>query len=141
MSGKKSQRKGKSGEREVARLLADELGPLEITRTSLLQAGDGDTSDIWVAGFDIEIKRYSRATEALIADWWSQARARCREGQTPVLAYRGNHMEWRFVVPHPEWKRNRWMLDLHQCQVLYTEGFCYRVRESLPVAEQFRLAK
>ena len=96
--GKPSRDKGASGERELARLLADELGTA-VTR-NLAQSRSGGHDLDGCGPFALEVKRAARATPALRTRWWAQAREQAdRAGLLPALAYRQDRAGWRFVLP------------------------------------------
>jgi Holliday junction resolvase len=94
-----SRRKGASGERELARLLAEELGPVA---RNLMQTREGghDLDGPGLGRWALEVKRYARATPALLAEWWGQAEDQARRaGRTPALAFRENRAPWAVLVP------------------------------------------
>jgi hypothetical protein len=97
MAGKRSIEKGKRGEREVLKLLSDELGII-LTR-NLEQTRNGGADCVLLKGFALEVKyckKLSRPT------WWRQA---CKQaealGVQPILAYRRNREPWSFWVCWP----------------------------------------
>lgn len=93
MTGRMSRNKGAAGERELAKILADELG-IEVQR-KLGQARDGG-DDIQVGKYRLEVKR----REALrMDDWCEQIEAAAGPGEWPVVVYRRNGQPWRAVVP------------------------------------------
>ena len=88
------QRKGKEGERELARLLREHLGA-GVTR-NLAQARQGGVDLQGLSGWAIEVKRAARPR---LAEWWVQT---CQQaeatGQRPALFYRLDRQLWRVVV-------------------------------------------
>ncbi len=95
--GAYSRNKGAGGERELARLLADELGT-EITR-NLVQAREGGADLIGVEGWAVECKRAARVTPGLLRAWWAQAEQQAdRVASRPALAFRGDREPWRIAV-------------------------------------------
>ena len=75
MTGRMSRNKGAAGERELAKILADELG-IEVQR-KLGQARDGG-DDIQVGKYRLEVKR----REALrLDDWCEQIQAAAAPGR------------------------------------------------------------
>ena len=93
MTGRMSRNKGAAGERELAKILADELG-IEVQR-KLGQDRDGG-DDIQVGKYRLEVKR----REALrLDDWCEQIQAAAAPGEWPVVVYRRNGQPWRPVVP------------------------------------------
>lgn len=92
--GASQRRKGTRAERELVRLLRDELGDDGITR-NLEQTREGG-GDIRLPPFMLEVKR---ARQARIPEWWDQAVAQAGSGEYPALAYRLDRQAWRFRVP------------------------------------------
>ena len=93
MTGRMARNKGAAGERELSKILTDELG-FEVKR-KLGQARDGG-DDIQVGKYRIEVKR----REALrLDDWCQQIEACCDPREVPVVAYRRNGQPWRVVLP------------------------------------------
>ena len=87
--------KGRTGERELARLLRKQLGA-EITR-NLEQSRHGGCDLLGVGPFALEVKRRERLA---LPTWWRQAAEQAnRAGLIPALAYRQSRQPWRFVVP------------------------------------------
>ena len=119
--------KGAAGERELFKLLGDELGIVVVRNYAARWEGGCDS--LTVPGWAIECKR----CEALsIASWWNQAtRQADQTGRKPVLFYRQSRKPWRAV------------LDLHHiapgvftapgslCELALSDA-CTVIRESLP---------
>jgi hypothetical protein len=96
----KSQRtKGAAGERELCRILSDELG--KEVRRNLAQTREGGC-DIRVGRHNIEVKR--RARIGNLYDWMAQAASSC-EGteQQPVVICRADGKKWLAVMPLQDW--------------------------------------
>lgn len=130
MSGAKSRRKGARGEREVCKLLSENLGG-QYNRL-LKQYQQSQLSDIeqLVGPYSLEVKNCAKLN---LRAWWQQAVAAAeKRGAVPCLAYKLARSGWRFVVPMPEaWARgHQWARDLQYTMTLYPEGFFLRVRES-----------
>lgn len=130
MSGAKSRNKGARGEREICRMLADNLGG-EYNRL-LKQYQQSQLADIeqLVGPYSIEVKNCATLN---MKAWWKQTlEAADKRGAVPCLAYKITRAGWRFVVPLPEaWASgNQWGRDLQYTQTLYPEGFFLRVRET-----------
>lgn len=96
----KSQRtKGAAGERELCRILSDELG--KEVRRNLAQTREGGC-DIRVGRHNIEVKR--RARIGNIYDWMEQAAASCGgTEQRPVVICRADGKKWLAVIPLQDW--------------------------------------
>ena len=99
---KKSREKGRKAELEVAKLLGDHLGvTLERRLTQYRTNGEADL-DGW-DGVSIEVKRHKRATQADVAAWWQETQGQCQDGEAPLLAYRADLQDWRFVIRPADW--------------------------------------
>lgn len=95
----KSQRtKGAAGERELCRILRDELG-IDVHR-EIGQVRDGGC-DIKVGPFNVEVKR--RARIGGIYDWIGQAEASCEEHRRPVVVCRADGKRWMVVQRLEDW--------------------------------------
>ncbi len=92
---KMQRNKGARGERELAKLLEENLG-LEVTR-NLLQPREGgyDLKGLPVA---LEVKR---CEQLRLKEWWHQAVKQALDTNKlhPVLAWRQNGKKWTFRVP------------------------------------------
>jgi Holliday junction resolvase len=87
-------RKGAAGERELLRLLGDELGVL-LSR-NLTQTREGGADCIELKGFAIEVKRQERLSRPA---WWRQACEQAdRLGVEPMVFYRRSRESWRALV-------------------------------------------
>lgn len=94
MSGKRSRNKGAAAERELLRLLGDELG-VSLQR-NLQQTREGGADCLVLRGFAVEIKRQERLSRPA---WWMQACEQAhRVGCEPILFYRRNREQWRALV-------------------------------------------
>ena len=100
-TGKKSNRKGKNGEREFVRTVFRLTnGKVEFKR-NLQQSRDGGEDLIGHHNLSIEVKRWKKVSDAIVRDWWVQCQRNARErGRVPVLAYRADLQSWK-VVMHP----------------------------------------
>lgn len=90
-----SKTKGAVAERELFKLLSDELGFVVRRNVDQARVGGADTFDI--ANIAIEVKR----REALsIPSWWRQT---CKQAENskrlPVLFYRQSRKPWLAVIP------------------------------------------
>ena len=106
-----SRNKGAAAEREVLRLLGEELG--EALERNLSQSRAGGADCICVRGFAIEVKRHERLSRPA---WWRQA---CEQAQAigaePLLLYR------RSCKPG-ERKADVWRAFIHTRDGGYREG-------------------
>ena len=92
--GKSQRNKGAAGEREVFKILNDELG-LGLKR-DLSQTQDGGC-DFTVANFACEIKRQETLS---LGSWWDQtARNAGKLDLIPALLYRQSRQPWRVMLP------------------------------------------
>ena len=96
-----SRNKGASGERELAKLIGERLGITLRRRLAQYQAGGHDL-DGW-EGVCVEVKRYKKASQGDVATWWQQTFEQCTNGESPVLAYRADQQQWRFVIRPADW--------------------------------------
>ena len=91
---KASRDKGARAEREVLKLLGDELG--EILTRNLQQTREGGADCLAVKGFAIEVKRQERLSRP---SWWAQAVEQAqRVGAEPMLLYRRNREKWKAFI-------------------------------------------
>ncbi len=88
--GKKSRDKGKAGERECARLIA-ELTGWEVRRRVRQCEGESDLEFVGVPGWSVEVKR---AAKPALNAWWRQTVAQAKECEHPVLFYRIDRQQW-----------------------------------------------
>ena len=90
MSGARSRNKGANAEREVLRLLGDELGVALMRNLTQTRGGGADCLE--VAGWAIEVKRCEQLSRPA---WWRQA---CRQAEQasarPMLLYRRSRESW-----------------------------------------------
>lgn len=94
MTGRMSRDKGAKAERELLKLLGDELGVLLQRNIQQTRAGGADCLEL--KGFAVEIKRQERLSRPA---WWMQA---CEQGHRigaePILFYRRNREKWQALV-------------------------------------------
>lgn len=92
--GKMSRNKGAVAEKEVFKIMNDELG-LELKRN--LSQYQGTDSDLHLFGFCIEIKRQETLS---LSTWWKQVvEVANKTKEIPVLVYRQSRQPWRAVLP------------------------------------------
>ena len=108
MAGKKSQLKGKSGEREACRLMqaildkaledsgTGKAGSRHVQRNTL-QSDGGGCDLVGVPGMAIEVKRHAVLR---VESWWKQAVSQAERigGSIPVLLYRQDRGKWQARV-------------------------------------------
>ena len=109
---KSSRTKGAAGERELLRLLGDEIG-IVLTR-NLQQTREGGADCLMVPGFAIEVKRVEQLSRP---KWWKQA---VKQGEAvnrePIVFYRqsakpGERITWRALIKHGTGYREAEWLD------------------------------
>ena len=88
-----SRNKGASAEREVSKLLYDELGIKMVRNLEQSRSGGHDLtpeqSGGLLDGYAIEVKRYAKITTALLRGFWQQACEQAqRANKVPLLIYR-----------------------------------------------------
>lgn len=130
MTGAYSRNKGARGERELCRLLSDNLGQ-SFTRQlkQYQQAQHGDIEQL-VGPYLIEAKNH--ATTDGMKCWWQQAvTAADKRSAVPCLAYKMPRKGWRFRVPLPQaWASGQqWGRELQYTMDLAPDGFFLIVRE------------
>jgi Holliday junction resolvase len=108
-----SRTKGHSFERDVARLLRDELGDIVDTdiKRILDQTRESELGDIEIHDFVVECKRYAPQASPAEA-WWDQVwAAATKSGKHPLLVYKFDRVPIRCVVPfyllNPDYPKKR----------------------------------
>lgn len=87
-------RKGAAAERELCKLLADELG-IEVRR-NVDQARAGGADCLMVPGYAIEVKRREMLARPT---WWKQTvEQAAKAGAEPICFYRQSRQPWRALV-------------------------------------------
>lgn len=136
-----SRNKGAGAERELARLIHDELGVQLVRNLEQSRSGgydliphpeeSGPVGEI-LARYAIEAKRYRKSSPALLRSWWRQATTQAEQAcLSPLLAYREDRREWRVVLHLSEltpamfgdWACWEWAVELS------LPGFAALVRE------------
>lgn len=92
--------KGAAAEREIAKLLFDELGMTFKRDLEQYRAADhGDLICDEQFPFVIEVKRYKTGCAPQPA-WWDQVCAAAKSaGLLPMLVYKYNHQQWKWRMP------------------------------------------
>ncbi len=96
--GKPSRDKGKRGEREVARKLAEH--GYDARRGQQYCGASGDADVIGLPGIHIEVKRTEKFH---MYDALDQAKHDAREGEVPVVFHRKNNCDWVVVMDANDW--------------------------------------
>lgn len=129
-----SRNKGATFEREIAKLLHDDLGigfKRDIEQYRAADHGDLIPEDPDFP-FVVECKRYAKGT-GCAPDWWAQAqRAADAAGKLPCVIYKYDRREIRCVVPFTALYQafgSACQCD-HQAELTF-EAFCYLVREMM----------
>jgi hypothetical protein len=87
-------RKGQAAERELFRLLSDELG--FVVRRNVDQARVGGADCIELPGFAPEVKRHEKLA---FPAWWRQATRQGTDMQAePIVFYRKSREPWRALI-------------------------------------------
>lgn len=104
MGGLTSRNKGKRGEREIVNILqpvVDEVCAkngfvqIELQRNTI-QCDRGGYDIVGLDFLAIEVKHQEQLQPET---WWKQTVKQTKKGQTPVLFYRKNRMDWRVRMP------------------------------------------
>lgn len=135
--GSPSRRKGAGFERDVARLLFEELG-IKFER-DLDQYRKSDRGDLLPVGctfpFLIECKATQDVITACKPEWWKQAdNAALAQGLRPVVIWKTDRRKIRCTLNLRDVmecvSRSRWSAENHLVE-LPLEGFVYVAREAL----------
>lgn len=98
-----SRTKGASAEREISKLLYDELGIKLVRNLEQSRSGGHDLipdKDSLLDAFAIEVKRYANVSTAQLKGFWRQTMIQAiRANKIPVLMYRQDRCDWLAVVP------------------------------------------
>lgn len=98
-----SRDKGARAEREVCALIHALTG-WEVSRRVRNYAKEDDIQGAHEHGWSVEVKWHAKATRADIKAWWAQAEEQAyTANKRPLLAYRRDRDEWRFVWPLSGW--------------------------------------
>ena len=122
--------KGASFEREIAKMLFDELGIGFKRDLEQYRAGDhGDLiPDDDAFPFVLELKRYADGPIGGQPVWWNQVvKAAARENKLPCLIYRYNRKPIRCVIPLDALMQHK---TDHVVEMDF-EAFCYVTREMM----------
>ena len=126
--GANANRKGASGEREFAAILADGFPDRTFMRNTYEQRWRGGSDVVGLAGFSIEVKRYASGDWYQVG-WWRQVCEEAAKTDTvPVLAFRYDRKPWRVVLP-AEWVMNEPLHNpIEQALVMDVEMFMELVK-------------
>jgi len=89
-----SREKGKTGEREAARILS-ELFDVPVRRSQQFSGENGDADLVGLPGVHVEVKRRERGN---VANWMDQAIADAVVEDVPLVVHRANGREWLATV-------------------------------------------
>ena len=107
-----SRAKGQRSERELAKLLTDELGVVVTRNTDPRHVSKGDILSI--PGYSIEVKRRERLERPT---WWKQAvRQAAAHDAEPLVFYRQTRKPWRALITGQDgqWVDVEWDMALDQ---------------------------
>ena len=116
--------KGNAGERELFKLLSDELG--FIVKRNLSQTRGGGADCIEIPGWSVECKRQEKLN---LNYWFSQTWNQCRGGEKPMLFYRQSRQPWRAMMFLGHVNEN-YGLSTYTV-ILSFEAACMLIRETL----------
>lgn len=112
--GAMQRNKGKAAEREVINTLQpaiDETYAMlhqhyewfrnepPVLQRNTLQCDRGGCDIAGLTWWAPEVKHHAKVTLGLMQAWWAQTMQQARDGQLPVLFYRGNNTPWRVRMP------------------------------------------
>jgi len=90
----KSQRnKGNAGERELFKLLSEELG--FVVRRNLSQTRGGGADCIEIKYWSVEVKRQEKLS---LSSWWQQTLDQCSNKEKPILFFRQSRYPWSAMI-------------------------------------------
>ena len=93
--GKMQRNKGANAERELSKLLDEQLGTSSSRNLFQTQCGGHDL--LGIPHIALEVKRQENLS---IGSWWTQTvKQALIDKSIPVLAYRQSRQPWRFIVP------------------------------------------
>ncbi|WP_248884541.1 putative PDDEXK endonuclease [Acidithiobacillus acidisediminis] len=119
--------KGAAAERELFRLLSEQLGFVVVRNHAARWEGGCDS--LSVEGWAIECKR--RETLSLGA-WWNQAQRQAEQtGRKPILFYRQSRKPWRAVLDLHHVAPDTFTVPGSLCEMDLLDA-CTVIRESLP---------
>ena len=125
--GKMQRTKGQVAEREIARILNDELG-VELVR-NLEQTRDGGHDLIGLDGWSLEVKRHEQLS---INAWWKQTTEQAeRTGGRPALFYRQSRKPWSVVVDAHDMNPATFPVSGRYTIQMDVQGWCQLVREEM----------
>jgi len=90
---KAQKNKGNAGERELFRLLSEELG--FVCKRNLSQTRGGGADCIEIKGWAVECKRQERLS---LSSWWEQTLSQCKDGEKPILFFRQSRYPWSAML-------------------------------------------
>ncbi len=129
-----SRSKGAGAEREIITILYEQLG-VKLAR-NLEQSRNGGYDLIPEPGsllepYAIEIKRYTKLSNALIKGFWLQTVKQAEAAKkTPVLLFREDRAEWKSVIPLYSINPNlSTSTEIDDCAIVSLSTFCQIVRE------------
>ncbi|CAG4924650.1 putative PDDEXK endonuclease [Paraburkholderia saeva] len=144
--GLASRTKGQAGERELAHLLACELGA-DVRRRCRQHPNDSDL--LGIDGWAIECKRVKSAPRGDVATWWRQCVGQSQaNGELPALFVRADRSPWRCIWPAlvliggthtDEWLAFEWTAESSLqtwCAVVREYAAAAAARERVPACEE-----
>lgn len=130
MPGINSRSKGRRGEREVVNLIHSLTG-IKLN-LNYAQTYGGGADILECPGFAIEIKRYSRYTQADVRRWWKQAVEQADAvNLLPCLFHRADRGDWLVTIPHDKSLSDKiFAIDDFRIAIsMSSELFCAILRE------------
>jgi hypothetical protein len=118
--------KGMTAEREVFKLLGEQLG-LAVTRNYDAR-WIGGCDSLSIPGWSVEVKRHETLS---LGSWWAQAQRQAdRDGRHPILFYRQSRRPWKAVIDLHHFDPSTFPQRGHLAEVSLDTA-CQLIRETL----------
>lgn len=131
-----SRTKGASGEREIVKILQDELGVKLFRNLEQTRSGGHDLipePGSLLDRYAIEIKRYAKISNSLLRGFWLQSVEQAKlADKEPILICRQDRGDWFTVIPlhqiNPALSQSN---HFDSTAILSVSAFCAVIRESI----------
>ena len=120
-----SRGKGATGEREFCKWLQENLKLDFLPQRNLDQVREGGADIIDVLPFSFEVKRCQGLD---LRGWWRQVVIASSDEQIPVVAFRQNNMQWKFLISAKNIGLNKGFIQLEE---LEAKRWLLNIREGI----------
>ena len=127
-----SRSKGARNERAVAQYIEDYCGVSAERNHS--QSAKGGHDLLGVPFYAVEVKAYSRYTDADRVRWWEQAVRQAEIAELePAVWFRANRPDWQVMIAHPQALASKIfeLADFRIVQTLHAELWCSFLTERM----------